>query len=153
MTHVRSNSTSNTVLTRRAALLLLVAALVLTGTAAAENPASVLNGTYRVSFTEKELLAAGATRSFAHDNYGVFTLKLKDGRYEQHLVNYVSNGCKGSYRVSGRTFTLDLNVPGCSGFVVATWTLRNRELRLRVTKSQYPGDRLLLGTKPLKKIG
>jgi hypothetical protein len=140
-------------LTRRAALLLLITALTLTGTAAAKNPASVLNGTYRVSFTEKELLGLGVSAQEAHDNYGVFTLKLRDGRYEQHLVNYVSNGCNGPYRVSGKTFTLDLNVPGCQGFVVAKWTLAKHALQLKVVKSEYPIDRALLGTKPLKKIG
>ena len=119
-----------------------------------KNPASVLNGVYRASFTQQELLAGGATPKQAHDNYGIQTLWLKDGRFHQRDVNVLAGmgECRGQYTVSGKTVKINFNVRGCSGFVVATWSLGNGQLRLHVTLADTV-DRLIYGTKPFKKIG
>ena len=122
--------------------------------AARKNPASVLNGVYRASFTQQELIAGGATPKEAHDNYGIQTLWLKDGRFHQRDVNILAGmgECRGQYTVSGKTVKINFNVRGCSGFVVATWSLGNGQLRLHVTLADTV-DKVIYGTKPFRKIG
>ena len=119
-----------------------------------KNPASVLNGVYRVSHTAQELLAGGATAQEAHDNNGLVTLRLKDGHYHYHILTPIvgPGDCVGLYTVSGKTVRFDLNVPTCKGFVVATWSLGHGRLRLHVTLANAP-DTVIWGSKPWKKIG
>ena len=117
-----------------------------------KNASGVLNGIYRVSYTKKELLANGAAAGWVKYNYGTGTLSLKDGHYRFHLVNYAPSDCYGPYTVSGQNVRFDLNVPFCTGSVVATWALSNGQLRLRVTNGDG-GDEVYWGSKPWKKIG
>ena len=120
--------------------------------AASGSPNSVLNGVYRVQYTEKELVSLGTSAAYAHRNYGVDTLWLSDGRYGVRQSRSPV-GCSGSYSVSGRRVTFDFNVRHCNGIVTAAWTLRSGSLRFRVISATDPGDRTLFGSKPWKKIG
>ena len=120
--------------------------------AAVKGGPSVLNGVYRIAWTEQELIAAGASRAYAHGNQGITTLTLKDGRYRFHPG--APPDCNGKYTVIGVTFSINLNVSTCSGVVTATWSrLGNGDLRLHVTKATDHGDKFLFGGKPWKKIG
>ena len=118
----------------------------------AKNPASVLNGIYRVSYTEKELVSFGTTAQYAKQNYGVSTLRLADGgaRYKNSRSAF---RCSGSYAVSGKTVTFDFNVPHCRGIVKATWAFQAGSLRFRVIVASDQGDAQVFGSKPWKKIG
>jgi hypothetical protein len=124
--------------------------------AAAANPASVLNGVYRISWTEKEVRAAGASRLYAHNNFGyahggraVLTMTLRDG---QLRVASSPPLCHGTYSVSGSRISIKEG-PGCQGRIEATWTLRDGLLRFHISKATDPGDRFAWGVKPWKKIG
>lgn len=119
-----------------------------------KNPASVLNGVYRVSHTRQELLAGGATAKEARDNNGLVTLRLKDGHYHYHILTPIvgPGDCDGPYTVSGKTVRFNFNVPTCKGYVVATWSLGHGQLRLHVTLANAT-DKVIMGGKPWKKIG
>src|SRR5436190_12062592 len=81
------------------ALAVVVVVLVLAGGTArasasvsrlADTDPSVLNGVYQISWTEKELIAAGASHLYAHENLGaahgkrlVITTTLRDGHMVQ----------------------------------------------------------------------
>ena len=122
--------------------------------AAPKNPASVLNGVYRVSYTQKELIALGTSPQYAKTNYGTLTLWLNDGRYRLRQIPHGNGVCQGPFTVSGKTVAFDFNdVPHCNGVVKATWSLGNGVLRLRVTFASDAGDKVLFSSKPLKKIG
>ena len=123
-----------------------------TSSVAANTDPSVLNGVYRISWTEKELLAAGVPRGYAHSAFGVTTLTLQDGHYIWHPVSHPPN-CKGRYAVSGTTLSINFNVPTCHGVVNATWSLRDAQLRLRNLRASDPGDAIFFVAKPWKKIG
>ena len=60
--------------------------------------------------------------------------------------------CLGTYAVSGNTVTFRQRQQ-CHGVVTARWTLSNGRLRLHVTRATDPGDEILFGGKPWKKIG
>jgi hypothetical protein len=148
------------------ALAVVVASLALGGSVArasagvsalADTDPSVLNGVYRISWTEKELIAAGASHLYAHENLGaahgrrlVITATLRDGHMAQQWS--VPPGCLGSYTVAGDTVTIRERVH-CHGLVTASWLLGNGQLRLHVTRATDAGDEYLFGAKPWKKIG
>jgi TRAP-type C4-dicarboxylate transport system substrate-binding protein len=111
---------------------------------------SALNGAYRVSWTEKQLVAEGASASYAKHNHSVITMTMRDGVFAQRWS--VPPGCEGTYAVSGNTVSLRQK-QHCHGLVVARWTLTGRQLRLKVTTATDPGDRILYGAKPWHKIG
>src|SRR4051794_19146619 len=97
-----------------AAVTVLVAGTA--GSAAGASPVAntdpgVLNGVYRISWTENELIAAGASHLYAHNNLGsahgqrlVITATLRDGHMDQHWS--IPPGCLGSYTVSGDRVTI-----------------------------------------------
>lgn len=125
-------------------------------TTAAKSPASVLNGVYRISWTEKEVMAAGASRLYAHANFGyahggraVLTMTLHDGQLR--VVSYPPV-CQGHYAVSAHRISIKEG-PGCQGEIVATWTLGGGFLRFHISRATDPGDEFAWGTKPWKKIG
>ena len=140
-------------------LALLTAAAVTTGpasAASARSRATAIDGVYRISWTEKEVIAAGASRVYAHANFGythggqaVLTMTLRGGR-----LQIVSSPpvCHGTYSVSANRVSIKQG-PGCQGVVVATWSLRSGLLRLHVSKATDRGDEIAWGTKPWKKIG
>jgi hypothetical protein len=113
---------------------------------------SVVNGVYRVSWTQTELLAAGPLAAYARTSYGVITLTLRDGRYRFHPQSPPE--CSGRYSVSRTVVTIRADpATYCQGVVTARWSLRAGDLRLRVIGATDPGDRLVWGGKPWKKIG
>jgi hypothetical protein len=123
--------------------------------AAGKSDPGVLNGVYRISWTEKELTAAGASPRYAHNNLGyahggpaVLTLTLRDG----HLRLVASPPtCLGTYTVAGNTVSIKQG-PGCRGHIVARWSLGHGQLRLRVSVATDAGDEIGWGAKPWKKI-
>jgi TRAP-type C4-dicarboxylate transport system substrate-binding protein len=112
---------------------------------------SVMNGVYRVNWTEDELFAAGTTPVYAHGNYGVRTLTLTDGHY---LFEDSIPGppCEGSYAISGNFFSIDFNVGVCQGTATAKWELANGWLRFSHVEATDAGDEVVLGAKPWAKI-
>jgi hypothetical protein len=124
-----------------------------TPTSANTNP-SVLNGVYRIAWSEQELVAAGTTGHYAHENCPgrcVLTMTMRDGRFLTHWSP--PPNCPGSYTVSGNTVSLEAQPPACHGHTVAKWSIHNGQLRLRVSLATDGGDKVLLGGKPWKKIG
>jgi hypothetical protein len=155
--------------TREAATALALAAVVVVlvlvgggarataGVSASPNTdPSVLNGVYRISWTENELIAAGASHLYAHENLGsahgkrmVITATLRDGRMVQQWS--IPPDCLGSYAVSDDTVTI-LERVHCHGLVTASWSLGSGQLRLHITRTTDAGDKYLFGAKPWKKI-
>ena len=139
-------------------LALLTAVTAATGaapSASARSTTTAIDGVYRISWTEKEVIAAGASRVYAHANFGytnggraVITMTLRGGR-----LQIVSSPpvCHGTYAVSGDRISIKQG-PGCQGVVVAHWSLRSGFLRLHVSKATDAGDEIAWGTKPWKKI-
>jgi TRAP-type C4-dicarboxylate transport system substrate-binding protein len=121
-----------------------------TSSARVNTDPSVLNGVYRVSWSEQELLAAGASPGYARGNHGVLTWTLRAGGFV--LDFSYPPLCHGTYAVSGATVSIRQG-PGCHGVFKATWSLRNGQLRLHVRQASDGGDRALFGAKPWKKIG
>ena len=118
----------------------------------AKNPASALNGIYRVRYTEKELAASGASAEYAKGNYGVSTFRLANGKY-RYTNSRAPWACAGSYSISGRRVTFDFNVPHCHGILKAAWTLKGDSLRFRNIIGTDTGDTAFFGSKAWKKIG
>ena len=110
------------------------------------NPA-VLNGVYRIKWSAKELLHAGANWRYTHTNCGqrcVITMRLRNGHYM--FCQGGSRGCIGIYTVSGNTVYLH-------GYFRARWSLRNGELSFTDVISPDEGDKAFFGAKPWRKIG
>jgi TRAP-type C4-dicarboxylate transport system substrate-binding protein len=115
--------------------------------------ANVLDGVYRVSWSQPELVAAGTTNLYANNNYGLITLTLRSGKLRMHWQGFpAAADCLGSSSVSGQTLTLALSPPSCEGVTHARWVLQDHQLRLYVTTVSDPGDRALYGGKPWTKI-
>jgi hypothetical protein len=116
---------------------------------------SVVDGVYRLTWSEKEAIAAGAPYSSAHADFAwadgklvILTMRLRDGHLsftDRHLI------CRDTYTVSGKTISIE-NVAPCGGRIIAGWSLDNGQLRLRVTRATDPGDAVIFGSKPWKKI-
>jgi hypothetical protein len=133
-----------------AGLIAVAFALLATSVAAGTTSSTRLDGVYRVNWTEKQLIAAGASASYAKHNHSVITMTMRDGRFTQHWS--VPPGCAGTYAVSGNTVSIRQKQQ-CHGLVVARWSLAQGQLRLRITKASDPGDRILYGGKPWGKVG
>lgn len=128
---------------------------------AVRNGASVLDGVYRLKWSEKELLAAGASRgyvggnfSYLHGNQGVLTMTLRAGRFRVQARGAHWSPCPGTYALSGNKVTIDLGAPSfsCHGRITARWSLQKGQLRLRSSQAADPGDEVLFGAKPWTKI-
>jgi hypothetical protein len=117
--------------------------------AAGTNPGA-LNGVYRIKWTEHELNAAGASKLYAHKNFGVITMTMQDGRFRSRELP--GPDCAGTYAVSGHTISIKFTVY-CHGLVTARWSLGNGQLRFRVARTTDPNDAVLFGRKPWRKIG
>jgi hypothetical protein len=117
--------------------------------AAGNSGPSVLNGVYRIKWTEQELIAAGMSKSLAHGDRGVITMTLRDGRLLYHQVP--PSSCAGTYAVSGSTVSFKWHT-NCTGSIKARWSLRNGQLRLHVVGGGTEA-KIVFGTKPWKKIG
>ena len=118
--------------------------------ALARTPASVLNGVYRVRWTAKELVADGTSSYYARGNAGVVTMTMRDGQFTWRVMP--PPNCAGTYAVSGNTVSIKFTVY-CHGLVVATWSVQNDRLHLRVSRATDSGDKIFFGGKPWAKIG
>jgi len=108
---------------------------------------AVLNGVYRIKWSAKELLHAGANWRYVHTICGqrcVITMRLRDGRYS--FCEARGSGCTGIYTVSGTNIYLHR-------YFRARWSLRNGELSFTDVISPDDGDKIFFGAKPWKKIG
>ena len=134
--------------------------VTLTSSAAdGRNNASALSGIYRVTWSQKELLAAGAPRAYVASNFGYLqgrqggiTIKLRDGQFRLQEALLPHFQCSGTYSATKTTVAIHLTT-GCFGRITARWSLQSSQLRLRVSQATDPGDKITFGAKPWKKIG
>ena len=119
-------------------------------TTAASTDPSVLNGAYRVEWTEQELLAGGTSGRYARSERGIVTMTMRDGRFVWHEPPWPD--CGGAYAMSGHTVSITFTVH-CDGVLTARWSLGNGQLRLRVLRTTDTGDKVFFGSKPWKKLG
>jgi hypothetical protein len=143
--------------------LLLGLALVTTmfatvpGVSAGSDGSTTLDGVYRVTWTGQELMAAGASSHYVHEacqTSCVFTLTLRNGHLWLHAVptnKAKSWTCPGTDTVSASIVSIAFTRP-CRGRVVAKSSLHNGTLRFRVSLATDPGDKVLFGAKPWKKV-
>ena len=110
---------------------------------------ATLEGTYRISWTEKQLLAAGASPSFAVHNHYVVTMTMRDGRFVWHLP---PPPCTGVYTVSGDTVSFRFT-DSCTGSIEARWSLAGGRLHLRLVRASDLGTGIQFTAKPWRKIG
>jgi hypothetical protein len=118
--------------------------------ASAQGGSTAIDGVYRVTWTENQLIAAGMTRQWAHKNFGVVTLTLKNGQFIWQQVPPPS--CAGKYTVSGHNVSFRFTRV-CTGAVRAQWSLSGARLRLHVAGGSDRGTEIVFGGKPWKKIG
>jgi len=120
-------------------------------TASADSSRSI-DGVYRVSWPAKELIAAGASRAYARGNAGVVTMTLRNRALKLSYLD--APDCLGRYRVVGAGITIVFDRrSGCHGEIVARWSLTGSQLRLRVSKATDPGDEIVFGRKPWRRLG
>jgi TRAP-type C4-dicarboxylate transport system substrate-binding protein len=108
---------------------------------------AVLDGTYRTSFTEEELVAHGD--QYARNDAGVWTIILDGGRYSE-----VSFPCLGTYEVSATMVTFTFHPKAtCSGDWTARWQrTRTGGLRFIDVQSAASGDRAIWGLHEWKQL-
>jgi hypothetical protein len=124
--------------------------------AAGKTDPGVLNGIYRIKWTEKGLVAAGTSPLYARKNHAVITLALQDGRFLMRFSDPPSSDCRGAYTVSRTVFSINFHVPTCPGgvgLVRARWSLGNGQLRFHVLRATDAGDKITWGAEPWRKIG
>jgi hypothetical protein len=134
------------------ALAAALTVLALAPAAGARN-ANGIDGVYRISWTEKQLAVAGTSQRYAHANCPsrcIVTMTLLASRLRVH--GFPPPDCLGTYTVTGAAVSIHQK-QHCHGTVVARWALNGRQLRLNVKTATDPGDRILYGGKPWRKIG
>ena len=99
---------------------------------------SVLDGTYRTSFTVEELAAAGDTQG-AQNNSGVWTFTLDGGRFTTAEADCPATVTMSETMIS---FSWDPGVQ-CSGDWVGTWERTRDGVRFTDVQSAYALDRLI----------
>lgn len=117
---------------------------------------AALNGVYRNTMTFDEYIAAGVDRSWATANAGtgVHTMRLHDGRAIDEVRGTATPACRAHYTVHAHTIRWVFDqAPGCGGYLTATWSLQNGELRFAEVKSDDAGGRAEFGLKLFRKIG
>lgn len=159
-----------TIVTIRALALGLTAALLAAATGAHAAPLtasgngnqSALNGIYRITWTEKQLIAAGMSPDYASHNHATLTLTLRDGRFRFQVKEEPSLKCTGGYTLytfagTKRFSTSFYNAATCpeiNGTFAAIWSRPGGNLRFRfVTNRGEAGDEVIFGGKVWKKIG
>src|SRR6478672_3496220 len=70
-------------------------AAIANATAAGTSNPNVLNGVYRIAWTQKQLIAAGASASYAKNNSSVITMTMRGGQFVQRWSE--PPGCAGTY--------------------------------------------------------
>ena len=124
------------------------------GATMATNDPGVLNGVYRVKWSEKELVAAGASRLYANSNFGflgghagVLTLRMQNGQFTIEAIGAPWSPCTGTSTATRTSVVLAFRPPNCEGRVIAKWFLRHERLRLHVLHAGDPGDAVTFGAK------
>ena len=152
--HMKLRTTAMT-----AGLLVAASLITICPPAVGARSSNAIDGTYRVTWSEKELLTAGASRAYVESNFGYLhgrhggiVIKLHAGQFQLRESLLPRFLCSGTYAVTKSALSIQLTT-GCYGGVTARWSLRNRSLRLRVSRSPDPGDKFLFGGKPWQKIG
>lgn len=107
----------------------------------AEIDPAVLDGTFRTSFTLKELLAAGGDEANSTDISGLWTITLDGGRYSA-----LEDDCTATYHVSATmiSFAWDPGVR-CSGDWSGRWQLTSKGVRFPAVRSPALLDRYVWG--------
>ncbi|WP_167880474.1 TRAP transporter substrate-binding protein [Nocardioides guangzhouensis] len=103
---------------------------------------AVLDGTYRTTFTEKELLDIGVAEQDVKQITGApWTITLDGGHYSD-----LESDCTATYRVSRAMISFNWD-PGvrCSGNWSAHWDVNDGGLRFLRVQSAYAGDRAVWG--------
>jgi len=114
---------------------------------------SVLDGVYRVTWTDAELAALAPPAKLSRPSFGgLITLTLHDGSYR--FQPGTPPTCTGTYSVSGSTVRFRVRTATyCQGVVTARWSFAGNALRLHVLSSTNPYDQLVWGRKPWHEIG
>ncbi|HZQ64956.1 MAG TPA: hypothetical protein VFA66_07000 [Gaiellaceae bacterium] len=131
------------------AAALAIAAAMAPAAAHAAAPTPV-DGVYRFSWTQKELVAAGTSPSFARHNFGVVTITMRGGAFSLRQVP--PPNCAGIYSVSGRTLFVRFTHV-CTGWIRATWSLSGGRLHLKPIGGSDRGTEIALTGKPWTKVG
>lgn len=103
---------------------------------------TVLDGTYRATFTEKELLDLGLDQQSIEQIVGApWTITLDHGKFSD-----LESDCTATYRLSRTmiSFRWDPDAQ-CSGDWSAHWQLTNEGLQFLEVKSTYAADRAVWG--------
>jgi TRAP-type C4-dicarboxylate transport system substrate-binding protein len=102
---------------------------------------AVLDGTYRASFTDEELLASGADGASAASNTGMWTITFDGGHYSA-----ADDSCTATYELSATmiAFRWDPDTD-CTGDWTARWERTPKGIRFSDVQSPYPVDRALWG--------
>ena len=117
------------------------------------------DGVYRKAVTLRELLAAGATKSDAANNYGIETLTITGRRWRYDTRSPYRSPCSGPLRYpeAGRVeLTTECAAATVSLVLSARWTLHGGELRFldaRDGSGVSPEARVIFGGRPWRKIG
>lgn len=152
-------------------LALGLIAAVLTGAAGANAGVSTasgngnqnaLNGVYRVTWTEKQLIAAGMSPEYARNNHATLTMRMQNGRFRFQVKEEPAIRCTGGYDLytlaGTKRFSISFNnpvtCPQISGIFAAIWSRPGGNLRFRIVSNRgEPGDEVIFGGKVWKKIG
>ena len=144
------------------AALLTGAAHAVPSTASGNGNQSALNGVYRITWTEKQLVAAGMSPDYASHNHATLTLTLRNGRFRFQIKEEPALKCTGGYDLytfagTKRFSTSFYNAATCpeiNGAFAAIWSRPGGNLRFRfVTNRGEAGDEVIFGGKAWKKIG
>ena len=77
---------------------------------------------------------------------------VRDGRFRLQETLLPHFQCSGTYAASKTTVSIQLTT-GCYGRITAHWSPQSGQLRLRVSQANDPGDKVVFGARPWKKIG
>jgi hypothetical protein len=137
-------------------------AAVSIGAAYAQTPGNqaALNGVYRITWTTKQLIAAGAPSDSASG--ATLTFTLRSGKFKFQINEEPGLRCTGAYSIytfkGAKRFSITMNNPSTcpeiNATFVATWTRPGGNLRFHVVSNRgEAGDEVLFGGKNWKKIG
>ena len=123
---------------------------------------NALNGVYRITWTEKQLVAAGMSPDYASHNHATLTLTLRNGRFRFQIKEEPALKCTGGYDLYtfagtkrfSASFYNAATCPEINGAFAAIWSRPGGNLRFRfVTNRGEAGDEVIFGGKAWKKIG
>ena len=143
-----------------AALLIEVAGSAAAATS--NSGKSAINGVYRLTWTEKQLIAAGMSADYARNNHATLTMTFRDGQFRFQIKEEPSLHCRGGYNLytlnGTKRFSISFNdpvkCPEINGSLAAIWSRPNGNLKLNILSNRgEPGDEVIFGGKTWTKIG